>query len=167
MCSGKPKIELRWMIRRDLPEVLDIEAECFEFPWSEAQFIDCLRQRNCIGMVVTEGDKVIAFVIYELHKRRLVLLTVAVAWSHQGRGIGRMIVERLFHKLSTARRASITTVVRESNLGALNFFKAHGFLAECLLPGHYDDTDDDAIVMQYRLPEVSTVDTHRTGVAHG
>lgn len=44
-------VHIRWMIRRDMQEVLEIEKSGFEFPWSEEDFIRCLRQRNCIGMV--------------------------------------------------------------------------------------------------------------------
>ena len=44
-------VHIRWMIRRDMPEVLQIERTSFEYPWSEEDFIRCLRQRNCIGMV--------------------------------------------------------------------------------------------------------------------
>ena len=32
-------VHIRWMIRRDLPEVLDIEADSFEFPWYEDDFV--------------------------------------------------------------------------------------------------------------------------------
>ena len=39
-------VHIRWMIRRDMAEVLDIEGQCFEFPWSEDDFVRCLRQRN-------------------------------------------------------------------------------------------------------------------------
>ena len=73
--SSEPKqevrVHIRWMIRRDMPEVLDIESESFEFPWSEDDFIRCLRQRNCIGMVAELDDQVVGFMIYELHKTRL------------------------------------------------------------------------------------------------
>ena len=37
------KVHIRWMIRRDMPEVLDVENDGFEFPWSEDDFIRCLR----------------------------------------------------------------------------------------------------------------------------
>ena len=51
----KPKqqlsVHIRWMIRRDMSDVLEIENNSFEFPWFEEDFIRCLRQRNCIGMV--------------------------------------------------------------------------------------------------------------------
>ena len=48
------KAHIRWMIRRDMPEVLAVEGESFEFPWCEEDFLRCLRQRNCIGMVAEQ-----------------------------------------------------------------------------------------------------------------
>ena len=56
-------IHVRWMIRRDMHEVIAIEREAFEFPWSEEDFTRCLRQRNCIGMVAELADSVVAFMI--------------------------------------------------------------------------------------------------------
>ena len=47
---------IRWMIRRDMPDVLGIESNCFEFSWTEDDFIRCLRQRNCIGMVAEMAE---------------------------------------------------------------------------------------------------------------
>src|SRR5687768_6635477 len=55
------RVHIRWMIRRDMPEVLSIETQCFEFPWTEEDFLRCLRQRNCIGMVAEQGEKVVGF----------------------------------------------------------------------------------------------------------
>ena len=69
--ADRLRIQLRWMIRRDMPEVLSIEQEAFEFPWLDEDFTRCLRQRNCIGMVAEVGDSVVAFMIYELHRTRL------------------------------------------------------------------------------------------------
>ena len=71
-------VHIRWMIRRDMPEVLKIEAGSFEFPWSEEDFIRCLRQRNCIGMVAEHDERVVGFMIYELHKSRLHIINFAV-----------------------------------------------------------------------------------------
>ena len=71
-------VHIRWMIRRDMPEVLDIENRSFEFAWTEEDFIRCLRQRNCIGMVAEHDERVVGFMIYELHKNRLHILNFAV-----------------------------------------------------------------------------------------
>ena len=72
-------VQIRWMIRRDMPEVLKIEHESFEFNWTEEDFLACLRQRNCIGMVAEHDNRVVGFMIYELHKTRLHILNFAVA----------------------------------------------------------------------------------------
>ena len=72
------KVHIRWMIRRDMPEVLHTEQESFEYAWTEEDFLKCLRQRNCIGMVAEHGEKVVGFMIYELHKSKLHVLNFAV-----------------------------------------------------------------------------------------
>ncbi len=59
------RVHIRWMIRRDMQEVLQTEQESFHVPWTEDDFLHCLRQRNCIGMVAESGDQVVGHVIYE------------------------------------------------------------------------------------------------------
>lgn len=143
-------VHIRWMIRRDMTEVLDIEAEGFEFPWSEDDFIRCLRQRNCIGMVAEQDDCLLGFMIYELHKTRLHILNFAVAGDATRRHVGRQMVEKLISKLSSQRRTRITLEVRETNLPAQLFFRDCGFRAVSVLRDYYDDTTEDAYLMQYR-----------------
>ncbi len=77
------RVHIRWMIRRDMAEVLQIERESFEFPWVDEDFIRCLRQRNCIGMVAEHEGRVVGFMIYELHRTRIHVLNFAVARSCQ------------------------------------------------------------------------------------
>src|SRR5262249_10989755 len=106
------KVHIRWMIRRDMPEVLHTEQESFEFSWTEEDFLKCLRQRNCIGMVAEHNEKVVGFMIYELHKTKLHVLNFAVHPSCRRIGIGRQMVSKLIGKLSSHRRTKITLAVR-------------------------------------------------------
>ncbi len=65
--KAQVRVHIRWMIRRDMPEVLAIEHASFEFPWCEEEFLRVLRQRNCIGMVAEHArSRVVGFMIYEL-----------------------------------------------------------------------------------------------------
>lgn len=152
--SSRPKqdlqVHIRWMIRRDMPDVLDIEAACFEFPWSEEDFVRCLRQRNCIGMVAEHEDRVVGFMIYELHKTRLHVLNFAVASRYRRLGVGSQMIAKLVSKLSIQRRSRITLEVRETNLAAQLFFRSQGFRAVNVLRNYYEDTPEDAYVMQFR-----------------
>lgn len=145
------KIQIRWLIRRDMQDVLAIERACFKESWTEEDFLCCLRQRNCIGMVAEHDHRIVGFMIYELHKSRLRILNFATAPDVQRQGIGAQMVRRLVDKLSQQRRSEITLEVRETNVEAQFFFRNQGFRAICVLRSHYDDTYEDAYVMQYRL----------------
>jgi ribosomal-protein-alanine N-acetyltransferase len=144
------RVHIRWMIRRDMQEVLDIERNSFEFPWFEEDFIRCLRQRNCIGMVAEHGERVVGFMIYELHKTRLHILNFAVAADYRRRGVGQQMIEKLIAKLSSQRRTRITLEVRETNLPAQLFFKSALFRAVTVLRAYYEDSPEDAYLMQFR-----------------
>lgn len=145
------RVHIRWMIRRDMPEVLAIEADSFEFPWLEEDFIRCLRQRNCIGMVAEYDERVVGFMIYELNKTRIQVLNFATARDYRRRGVGSQMVAKLIGKLSAQRRTRISLEVRETNLPAQLFFRENGFRAVSVLRAYYDDTPEDAYVMQYRF----------------
>jgi len=155
----KVKVHIRWMIRRDMPEVLRIEAGAFEFPWTEEDFIRCLRQRNCIGMVAEAGEQVVGFMIYELHKNQLHILNLAVLEAFRRQGVGAQMVEKLVGKLSSNRRSRIQLEVRETNLAAQVFFRNFGFRAVSVLRDFYDDSTEDAYVMSYRCHEEESSET--------
>ena len=144
------RVHIRWMIRRDMPEVLDIEDESFEFPWLEEDFIRCLRQRNCIGMVAEHEDRVVGFMIYELYKNRIHVLNFSVGSEYRRRGVASQMIAKLIAKLSSQRRNRILLEVRETNLDAQLFFRESGFRAVSVLRAYYEDTPEDAYVMQYR-----------------
>jgi ribosomal-protein-alanine N-acetyltransferase len=145
------RIHIRWMIRRDMPEVLQTEQQSFEFAWTEEDFLRCLRQRNCIGMVAEHGEKVVGFMIYELHKSKLHIMNFAVhpAWRRQG--VGAQMVSKLIGKLSSHRRNRITLEVRETNLAAQLFFRKQEFKAVRVLRAFYEDSGEDAFLMEYRF----------------
>ena len=147
------RVHIRWMIRRDMPEVLQTEQDSFEYAWTEEDFLRCLRQRNCIGMVAEQNEKVIGFMIYELHKAKLHILNFAVHPGCRRSGVGAQMVQKLISKLSSHRRTRITLEVRETNLAAQLFFSKQGFKAVRVLRAFYEDSGEDAFLMQYRLAD--------------
>jgi ribosomal-protein-alanine N-acetyltransferase len=147
------RVHIRWMIRRDMPEVLQTEQESFEYSWTEEDFLRCLRQRNCIGMVAEQGERVVGFMIYELHKAKLHILNFAVHPQYRRVGVGTQMVAKLISKLSSHRRTRITLEVRETNLSAQLFFRSQGFKATRVMRAFYEDSGEDAFLMQYRLAD--------------
>ncbi|TSC78932.1 MAG: ribosomal-protein-alanine acetyltransferase [Candidatus Peregrinibacteria bacterium Gr01-1014_25] len=158
------RVHIRWMIRRDMPEVLDTELQSFEYAWTEEDFLRCLRQRNCIGMVAERSERVVGFMIYELHKSKLHILNFAVQPDSRRRGVGAQMITKLIGKLSSHRRTKITAAVRETNLDAQNFFKASGFRAEKVLPTYYEDSGEAAYAFTYRVPGTLQTDEEEAAV---
>ena len=156
------RVHIRWMIRRDMPAVLQAEQESFEFAWTEEDFLRCLRQRNCIGMVAERGEKVVGFMIYELHKSKLHIMNFAVSPSCRRVGIGQQMVAKLISKLSSHRRTRITLEVRETNLVAQLFFRTQGFRAVRVLRSYYEDSGEDAFLMQYKFAGDTSEDEDET-----
>lgn len=143
-------VHIRWMIRRDWPEVLEIERANFEFPWTKEVLEQFLQQRFSIGMVAEFNQQVVGFINYELRKDHYLIVSVAVRRDLQRLGIGRKLVGNIIKKFggnhvrSRVFRSRIETSVRESNLFAQLFFKELGFVASSVLKGVYEGTDEDA-----------------------
>jgi len=144
-------VQIRWLIRRDMPEVLDIEEKSFEYVWTEETFLSHLRQRNCIGMVAEYDSQVVGFVMYELHKGAIEILNFAVDSYYRRASIGRQMADRLKDKLSQQRRREIFFTVRETNIGAQLFFSELEFCAVSVLRNYFEDANEDAFVFRYQL----------------
>lgn len=151
--GSKIRVHIRWMIRKDMNEILRIEREAFANPWFEEDFIRCLRQRNCIGMVAEHGEKVLGYMVYELHKGRLYIMNFAVNPDCNLRGVGTQMMEKLIGKLGTTdnKRTLINCHIRETNLEAQLFFKKCGFLCTKIVHDFYDNSSESAYLFEYFL----------------
>jgi [ribosomal protein S18]-alanine N-acetyltransferase len=147
--KARLRVYIRWMIRRDMPEVLDIGNRSFDYPWPEEDYLALLRQHNHIGMVAEIGERIVGFMIYQLRKTAIYVPTFAVDPNYRRRGVGNQMVAKLVGKLSSHRRTRIVLHVRESNLPAQHFWAAMGFRAEGVEREFYEDTGEDAYRMQY------------------
>jgi len=148
-------MEVRWLIRRDMAEVLDIERASFDVPWVEEEFLACLRQLNCIGMVAEHQQIIVGFMLYEFHRHSIHVLNFAVHPNCLRQGIGTRLVAKLIDKLSQQRREEIVLEVRETNLDAQLFFQSQGFRAVSVMRDWYDN-GEDAYVMRYLIREAVT-----------
>lgn len=143
--------EIRWLIRRDMPRVLQIEKASFTIPWEEEDFLFYLRQRTCIGLVVEHCKQVEGYVIYELDKRTLHLLNLAVSPDNRRTGIGTAILDKLKDKLSQIGRTDLMMTVRENNVPSQLFLRTQDFRAISSERGHYEDTGEDGIIFRYSV----------------
>lgn len=158
-------VQIRWLIRRDMPEVLEIENRSFARPWTEEDFVCNLKERNCIGSVAESKQadgRIYGYMVYTLDGAHLHLLNVAVAPEVRRTGIGSALIERLIGKLSEQRRHRIITAVRESNLTAQMFLSRVGFKGS---PTKLTFADGESVIQfVYTLPSATLANGFYRGV---
>jgi ribosomal-protein-alanine N-acetyltransferase len=152
-------LEFRWMIRKDFPEVINIENTSQLDPWSNKQLFGVLGKKHTIGLVATLKDenknKIVGYVIYELQKQRFDLQRFAVHHKYRRKGIGKLLIEKIVKKphSSINKRKEIHIVLRETNLEAQLFFKSQKFKAIEVLRQNFEDTQEDGYLMRLALTQ--------------
>jgi ribosomal-protein-alanine N-acetyltransferase len=140
------QVHIRWLIRRDLPQVLEIESGVPRGAWSEGKIIKSMHKRHHIGLVAEHGESIVGYAVYALFPQAIKVLRLAVAPEMRRARVGTQLIEKLAGKLSTQRR-KLYLSVPESNLPLLLFLNARGFRATKVLRKSID-LETDAYVMQ-------------------
>jgi ribosomal-protein-alanine N-acetyltransferase len=133
-----------------LSEVLAIEAQSFASPWSEKDFQGFLRHDKCVCIVAEHEERIAGFMAYRLSEARIRIFDLAVAPSYRRCGVATQMLRTLIDLPSSPSRKWISLLVRETNLAAQVFFRAHAFRAVSILRHFYAETSEDAYLMQYR-----------------
>ena len=144
---------IRWMLKRDLPEALEIAASS-DHPVDEDWLVARLRRRDCIGRVAEHSERVVGFSVYLLRARKLDLEYFCVHPGFRGQGVGGRLVADLQSKLSplTGKRCVLDCMIRETDLELLQFFRHFGFVGS-LWPGQFGDVD--GVRMRYDVRELA------------
>lgn len=153
---------IRWMVRKDLPEVLDFgrRASVVDgvWPWTQEEYISFLRQRNCISMVAehTRAKRVCGVMIYELHNGFLRVVQFLVDPDERRRGYGRLMLDKLRGKLSSSiKRTRVEFDVPERALGMAMFLRHHGIKCTSTMPG-----GDDGDIWRFQMDHPTRKEEH-------
>lgn len=163
-----PSYYIRPMIRRDMPEVLDIEQHFNrnkgDNPWNENEFIRVQHQRNCIGMAVEYKEQVVGFIVYDYGEGRINLLRLGVHPDFCDKGVAEALINKLKSKLklSVHRWRFVTTQVCERDPGMAVFLTSPeiAFKKVSTLKGRYGMDEDaaDSYVFRYAIPSPVELD---------
>ena len=145
---------LRLMTASDLPRVLELEVSLFgEEAWSREMLAGELRQQPASRyyLVAEEDEALVGYAGLLAAGEQADVLTIAVATSQWGQGIGSRLLAAL---LAEARQRGCTEMfleVRADNLRAQRLYKWFGFAEIGIRRGYYQPSGTDAIVMRRDL----------------
>ena len=147
-------VALEVMQVEDLPAVLEIENAVYPHPWSRANFLDSLYGGH-EAWVLRDGNGVllgyflIMLIVDEAH-----LLNISVRGDLHGRGIGRLLLDKVAQMARDKGMAHILLEVQPSNVRAIRLYERFGFEQIGLRKAYYpaaENTREDALVMRFCL----------------
>ena len=146
-------VEIRPMEDRDLPQVMDIENNCFLHPWQLKDLLYELHENPVSNLYVVEYSNaslglkaVVGFIDYWVTFDSGTICQIAVHPDIQHSGVGSELMEEMLKDVKAKKVNSLTLEVRKSNEKAINFYKKHGFTISHIKPGYYSN-GEDAIYM--------------------
>ena len=141
------KIVIRRMQMEDLPEVCVIEKDNFSLPWSEDSFLESLEKDYTVFLVALIEEEIAGYVGCYCVAGTGEITNVAVKASHRRKGIGGMLLEKLYEEGSALDTSEYFLEVRESNETAIALYARQGFVKEGIRKNFYEKPVENAVIM--------------------
>ncbi len=147
---------------RDITNIMRIEDECFESPWTASSFYVLLRYNGRFGdsqgeivmMVLENQSTLIGYIVweYDFQEREGHILNIAVKKDEQRKGFGRKLMEHALDHLRGINAASCFLEVRESNSTARRLYASMGMIPVDRVDRYYGN--EDAVIYHISLESI-------------
>lgn len=148
-----PQAQFEAMSIAHLPQVLRVEQQAYDHPWSEVNFSDAL-SAGYQAQMVTAGGELLGYFIAMKGVDEVHLLNITVAPTYQGQGWARLMLDALALWARGQGAMWLWLEVRVGNLRAMQVYESHGFRRVGHRKAYYpagQAAREDAIVMSLKL----------------
>ena len=158
--------QFRDMTLADLSPVLSVEAECYEYPWSERVFRDCLQAGYVCRLAELAAEspadlpdnRLLGHGVLMMGPGEAHVLNICVVPDYRGRGLAGRLLQSLITTAMVQSAREIFLEVRQSNLAAMRLYEAHGFNRIAIRENYYNAQSgrEDAVLYALTLPDSAT-----------
>jgi len=137
-------ITLKKIMTEHLPMLCALEKSLFDdnsFPMSKRVFRYHIK-KGSILIGAFDGEKLIGYALVFLYKVSARIYSIGIDNKYQKRGLGRVIMERVFDIVKGKKIKKISLEAREDNTNAISAYKSFGFKESGRLEKYYPDGMD-------------------------
>ncbi len=148
-----PDLTFRQMALEDISDVIQLENEVYQFPWTDRIFKDCIRVGyDC--WLAHLGNTVVAHAVISIAAGESHILNLSVTRNHQGKGIGKQFIQFLLNIARNKRAQIMMLEVRPSNIRAINCYSSAGFNEIGCRKDYYPAPNgkEDALLFAKQIP---------------
>lgn len=150
MVNNMKDIAVRLADIQDAREIAEIEKSCFRVPWTYESLTRDLKENSSARYFVAETDRVVGYMSFWKVVDEGQINNIAVLSDYRNRGIGSRLLDFAIETGKSMGVNSFTLEVRSSNIGAVKLYEKHGFEADGIRRGYYQDNGEDALIMWYK-----------------
>ena len=146
------------MCLSDLQQVLEIENECFEDPWSASYFTLSLKRPRSYDFfyVARCEDTIMGYIVFVVLSEEAQILNIAVPAAYQGQGIGKYLLASALEIIAASGGREVFLEVAVSNLPAQYLYRQFGFRI-CGIRKNYYGRHKDAYLFRKGAPETDAI----------
>ena len=134
-----------------LPQIMEIERQCFSVPWTEAMLRAQLDPERHVFLAAEAGGAVVGYVglMYVLDEGYV--SNVAVRPEARRQGVAEALLAELEARARVKRLSFLTLEVRSGNAAAIALYEKRGYRVAGRRKNYYEKPAEDAILMTLTL----------------
>ena len=164
---GDVKFILREFKPEDFEILWDIDQKCFSpgISYSRLELATYIRHRRSLTLVAestdtrrkSEESQIVGFIVAEVDRRGIGhVITIDVVAVARRFGIGSRLLGAAEDRLRAAQCPGVRLETAVDNLGALAFYKRHGYFLEKTVPHYYSNGVDALVLRKNLLPQAKS-----------
>ncbi len=137
------------MTKEHIPDILQVEAECFSDPWSKAMFLEEISGKFSHYYVAELDGHAVAYMGMWSLSGEGHITNVAVAKAHRRKGVARALIEHFIDIARVENLEFMTLEVRASNDAAISLYKSFGFTQVGVRKKYYENVEDALLLTKF------------------
>lgn len=140
-------LTIRRIRETDLEALAGLESELFSDAWSERGLRETFEQKQTLMLAAFEDRKMIGYLIAYYVLEEGEIARIAVIPENRRQGVGARLLLELESLCEDNGITKLLLEVRESNLGAMDFYTEYGFIEDGIRRNFYENPREDAVLM--------------------
>jgi len=139
------------MVERDLKEIVALEKEIFADPWSYEAFRSDISNPMALSLAAAIAESIAGYTCLYVVAGEMQIGNLAVAPDFRGKGIAKLLMNRILEIANERECDCVFLEVRESNQPARVLYESFGFKVVGRRVGYYRNPYENAILMTKEL----------------
>lgn len=142
------EIVIREMTLDDVNQVLEVERNSFQTPWTtDIFYTEIVDNDHAYYFVIEVNEKIVGYVGVWIVVDDAQITNIAILPEYRGMKLGEKLFGFVMHLLQSLNVSRLSLEVRVSNIPAQKLYRKFGLVPGGIRKNYYTDSGEDAIVM--------------------